>query len=40
VLVARNLERVGDHATNIAEDVIFIASATDVRHHDAQPAKD
>lgn len=33
ILIARNLERLGDHATNIAEDVIFIASGEDIRHH-------
>ncbi len=32
ILIARNLERMGDHATNIAEDVIFAYTGVDIRH--------
>jgi len=36
MFVARNLERIADHTTNIAEDVIFLVRGVDVRHHTAQ----
>jgi len=32
ILVSRNLERIADHATNIATDVIFWIRGADVRH--------
>jgi phosphate transport system protein len=38
LLAARNLERIADHATNIAEDVIFYLEARDVRHTRAPSA--
>ena len=33
VLIARNIERIGDHATNIAENTIFVVEGRDIRHH-------
>jgi len=38
IFVARNLERIADHATNIAEDVIFLAKGVDVRRAVVRPA--
>ena len=32
ILISRCLERVGDHATNIAEDAVYVAAAEDIRH--------
>ena len=40
VLVGRNLERVGDLATNIAEEVVFIAEARIIKHHAEDPQRD
>ncbi len=40
LIISRNLERVGDHATNIAEDVIFWLRGADVRHHLSMQAEE
>jgi phosphate transport system protein len=39
IFVARNLERIGDHASNIAEMVIFLVDGQDVRHRQGSPIR-
>jgi phosphate transport system protein len=38
IFIARNIERIGDHATNIAEDAVYVKAAQDVRHVKAEAA--
>jgi phosphate transport system protein len=38
MFISRHLERVGDHATNIAEDAVYAAAAEDIRHQSLAPS--
>jgi phosphate transport system protein len=32
IFISRCLERIGDHSTNVAEDIVFAVRAEDIRH--------
>lgn len=36
ILISKSLERIADHATNLAEEVIFLLTAKEIRHRDIQ----
>ncbi|MBK5295357.1 MAG: phosphate signaling complex protein PhoU [Acidobacteriia bacterium] len=40
ILISRSLERIADHATNIAEEVIYATQGRDVRHHQEEKRRE
>ena len=38
ILVSRHIERIADHATNVAEDVIYLVEGKNIKHHAQDPA--
>lgn len=39
ILISRNLERIGDHATNVAEEIIYWIQGRDIRHGHVRDAQ-
>ena len=39
ILVSRHIERIADHATNVAEDVIYLVDGKNIKHHAQDPAR-
>ena len=37
MIVAKSLERIADHATNVAEEVVYLCEAEDIRHTGKAP---
>jgi phosphate transport system protein len=38
MVISKSIERIADHATNIAEEVVYLYEAKDIRHADQRPA--
>jgi hypothetical protein len=40
MVIVKSLERIADHATNVAEEVVYLCEGRDIRHADKLPARD